>query len=130
MVDTLTPALTALDRRVLAQLGLHEARRARWIAEVLLGTPRWRCDCCHRTVVAQGTPDRESWRERPPRRCWMADRDGYICDGMLHPMFTTLLSADQTREVTEILRGLERVGLAVCRGGWWRRTDEGESHGV
>lgn len=46
-------------------------------------------------------------------------RAHYVAMQVFHP---EVPAATQRREVLEILRGLERFGLAMNDNGWWRRA--------
>ena len=52
-------------------------------------------------------------------------RAARIADAVVRPgsaSWRVSTSAQETHEVLEVLRGLERVGLARHDNGWWRRA--------
>lgn len=97
MTTTLTPRLTPLDRRVLASLPARTAAGRRIF---------------------------DTFRAPDVQRCPSHARSYGRGDDAGCPACTRALDAiaDAYEEHCEVLRGLERVGLASCRGGWWRRT--------
>lgn len=109
------PRLAPLDERVLAALTTSRGKRAARVAAVLLGTPAYRCRDCGASVrVGQvSAAKRARWEERGSLPC-------HECGGREIPVLRA--TPEQRREVREILRGLEHIGLASCRGGWWRRA--------
>lgn len=119
MPAVLTPALTALDERVLALLSTDVARRARQLAKTIYGHPAVRCEACGRQSMVGGVSERarKTWEQRAPSRCapW-----GDGCGGRERALL--IITDEHAREIREILRGLERVGKARQRGGWWRAS--------
>lgn len=115
-MNVLTPRLTALDTRVLEAVDARPMR-ARAVAERVYGWAGWRCDCCgHEWRAGRRKP----WRGMPDRRCWVMGGDPR-CKGIARAM--VLVTADELREVREVLHGLARFDLVVhARGGWWRRA--------
>lgn len=112
------PALTPFDERVLALLSSDVGRRALALAKPIYGCPALRCEGCGRqTVVGDVSPRaRRTWEQRAPSQCapWAGG-----CGGSERAVL--LVSDEHARELREILRGLECVGKARQRGGWWRR---------
>ena len=119
VVTALAPKLTRLDERVLAALDPDRGCRESAVAKALYGRPAYRCEDCDKVTRVGGIAPgaRPNWEQRHPLRCpeWA---DG--CGGTERPVL--LVIDDDARQVHEVLRGLERVGLASCRGGWWRRV--------
>lgn len=119
----LVPGLRSLDEQILDALDRDSGRRAADVAARAVGAPYWRCTACAREVPVSDHM-RRPWKAGEAIQCivcleaagWRSDLAGQT----LRPFrFTT---PEQRREVREILRGLERVGRAGQRGGWWRRA--------
>lgn len=121
IAEPLTPRLMPLDRRVLAVIA-EKPERAGAVAALLFGEPHWECERCGLTdwdCGWGGAPRRFLAQSRRYHcgQCW--DGNSPLSSGALqHPIL--IASEEHTREVRQVLRGLERVGLASCRGGWWR----------
>lgn len=97
MPDVLLPRLTALDRRVLNRLPANDQPGKRLFDTFKAPDP----GSCLMHFHRYGAGDDEGCK-------WCA----YALD----------VIADAYEEHCEILRGLEAVGLAANRGGWWRRA--------
>lgn len=123
----MTPALelTDLDRRVLAALREDLGRRAHVVAQHAIGAATTRCDTCgYMTYCDQQPADRAAWVREPrvtPCLKHYTDEDGFFeCEGHRHSHLA--VTDEQVREVREILRGLEAVGMARQVGDEWTRT--------
>lgn len=97
IAEPLIPRLTLLDRRVLCSLPSRIVAGKR-IADTFRAPNVAPC-LRHGRAYGRG-----------------ADDDCLACARALDEI------ADAYEEHCEILRGLQRVGLASCRGGWWRAT--------
>jgi hypothetical protein len=120
MTGTLSPTLTALDWRILAVLTPGIALRAARVAQLVHGSALWRCDHCANVFHPSRHPrDLAHWHPEPFRcYCPVNGTGEPPCDGMYRPVLAT--TPEQRREVREILRGLELIGAATTRKGWWR----------
>ena len=122
-MTALAPKLTVLDERVLAGLSPDCGCRATHVAELAVGIPYWHCTACGRDALV-GEATRREWKDGALIWCraclssanWDVKAAGYTMRPIRRAM------PEQVAEVREVLRGLERVGLASCRGGWWRRV--------
>lgn len=120
MSDTLAPTLKPLDVRVLDVLS-DKGQRSDRVAQLLYGAPAWRCTACGKSDDFGRTgPARRPlvWEAKLPTRCWVTH--GCHEGATSHPVL--IASPEDVRTVREILRGLERIGKAEQRGGWWRRV--------
>lgn len=115
----LTPRLAALDEKVLAALATGRGQRSERVAAIVCGKPSYRCDGCGKVTKVGGVSVRRRavWEQSGNSRCakWAGG-----CGGVEQPVL--MATAEEVREVREILRGLERIGLARQAGGWWRRA--------
>lgn len=122
-MTALAPRLRPLDERVLGALTAWLGQRADRVTQLVHGVPAWRCDTCgHQESVGHHPPrDPIAWEANRPRRCLHVHSTAAWCDtGRMLPVL--VVTKGQVAEVREVLRGLERVGLAYQAGGWWRRV--------
>lgn len=128
-MTTLTPGLEPLDEKVWAALRPDVGQRASRVAQLVHGSPRYRCDKCGDESSARTAPARDplGWEARKPMRCIRlvrprTDRHAaqWCVTGLRMPVLVT--TPEQRQEVREVLRGLERVGKAYQASGWWRRA--------
>lgn len=122
-MTALAPRLRPLDEQVLGWLDTWRGRRAIRVAEFVYGCPAWRCDRCQTFTLEVHRPARDPlrWLAARRSRCYASLPGGGWCDyGWRRPVL--FVTNEQVAEVREVLRGLERVGLAYQAGGWWRRV--------